>query len=56
MGAVSGHDLHLRRRVPGAYLPDLEQAGCILFWGYNPNLARLSPRHGHGGGGQTRGA
>jgi anaerobic selenocysteine-containing dehydrogenase len=27
--------------VPGAYMPDLEQAGCILFWGYNPNLARL---------------
>jgi anaerobic selenocysteine-containing dehydrogenase len=27
--------------VPGAYLPDLDQAGCILFWGYNPNLARL---------------
>jgi anaerobic selenocysteine-containing dehydrogenase len=28
--------------VPGSYLPDLEQAGCILFWGYNPNLARLT--------------
>ncbi len=28
--------------VPGAYLPDLDQAGCILFWGYNPNLARLT--------------
>ena len=28
--------------VPGAYLPDLENTGCILFWGYNPNLARLS--------------
>jgi anaerobic selenocysteine-containing dehydrogenase len=27
--------------VPGAYMPDLENAGCILFWGYNPNLARL---------------
>ncbi len=27
--------------VPGAYLPDLDRAGCILFWGYNPNLARL---------------
>src|SRR5512142_1008665 len=27
--------------VPGAYMPDLEQAGCILYWGYNPNLARL---------------
>jgi anaerobic selenocysteine-containing dehydrogenase len=22
-------------------MPDLENAGCILFWGYNPNLARL---------------
>jgi anaerobic selenocysteine-containing dehydrogenase len=28
--------------VPGNYLPDLENAECILFWGYNPNLARLS--------------
>ena len=28
--------------VPGSYMPDLEQAGCILFWGYNPNLARLA--------------
>ncbi len=28
--------------VPGIYMPDLERAGCILFWGYNPNLARLS--------------
>ena len=28
--------------VPGSYLPDLERAGCILFWGYNPSLARIS--------------
>jgi anaerobic selenocysteine-containing dehydrogenase len=28
--------------VPASYLPDLERAGCILFWGYNPNLARLA--------------
>src|SRR5215475_13098689 len=28
--------------VPGSYMPDLEHAGCILFWGYNPNLARLA--------------
>jgi anaerobic selenocysteine-containing dehydrogenase len=28
--------------VPGVYMPDLENAGCILFWGYNPNLARLA--------------
>jgi anaerobic selenocysteine-containing dehydrogenase len=27
--------------VPGAYLPDLERAGCILYWGYNPSVARL---------------
>jgi anaerobic selenocysteine-containing dehydrogenase len=27
--------------VPGRYLPDLEHAGCILFWGYNPWHARL---------------
>src|SRR5512138_2587762 len=28
--------------VPGSYMPDLENAGCILYWGYNPNLARIS--------------
>ncbi|RYP89058.1 molybdopterin oxidoreductase [Nocardioides guangzhouensis] len=28
--------------VPGSYLPDLESAGCILFWGYNPSVARLA--------------
>jgi anaerobic selenocysteine-containing dehydrogenase len=28
--------------VPGGYLPDLEHADCILFWGYNPNVARLA--------------
>ncbi len=27
--------------VPGAYLPDLNRAGCILYWGYNPSVARL---------------
>jgi anaerobic selenocysteine-containing dehydrogenase len=25
----------------GSAMPDLEHAGCILFWGYNPNIARL---------------
>ncbi len=28
--------------VPGAFMPDLERAGCILYWGYNPNIARIS--------------
>ncbi len=28
--------------VPGSYLPDLDNAGCILFWGYNPSVARLA--------------
>ncbi len=28
--------------VPGSYMPDIENAGCILFWGYNPNIARLA--------------
>jgi anaerobic selenocysteine-containing dehydrogenase len=27
--------------VPGHYMPDLEAAGCILFWGYNPSASRL---------------
>ena len=26
----------------GTHMPDLEHAGCMLFWGYNPSLARLS--------------
>ena len=28
--------------VPGAFMPDLERAGCLLFWGYNPSLARIA--------------
>ena len=28
--------------VPGTYLPDLDEAGCILYWGYNPSVARLA--------------
>ena len=28
--------------VPGAYMPDLDRAGCILFWAYNPSIARLA--------------
>jgi len=27
---------------PGTPMPDLEHAGCLLFWGYNPGLARLA--------------
>jgi anaerobic selenocysteine-containing dehydrogenase len=27
--------------VPGAFMPDLENAGCILYWGYNPSISRL---------------
>jgi anaerobic selenocysteine-containing dehydrogenase len=28
--------------VPGQYMPDLDRAACILFWGYNPSLSRLA--------------
>ncbi|MEU5258148.1 molybdopterin-dependent oxidoreductase [Amycolatopsis sp. NPDC021455] len=28
--------------VPGAYLPDLDNAGCVLYWGYNPSVSRLA--------------
>jgi anaerobic selenocysteine-containing dehydrogenase len=28
--------------VPGHYLPDLDRAECILFWGYNPSVSRLA--------------
>lgn len=27
--------------VPGTYMPDLDAAGCILYWGYNPSVSRL---------------
>ncbi|MGW7534051.1 molybdopterin-containing oxidoreductase family protein [Amycolatopsis sp. NPDC054798] len=28
--------------VPGAYLPDLDNAQCVLYWGYNPSVSRLA--------------
>lgn len=28
--------------VPGEYMPDLDRASCILFWGYNPLVSRLA--------------
>jgi anaerobic selenocysteine-containing dehydrogenase len=28
--------------VPGVYMPDLDRAECILFWGYNPAVSRLA--------------
>jgi anaerobic selenocysteine-containing dehydrogenase len=28
--------------VPGAYMPDIDNAGCILYWGYNPTVARIA--------------
>lgn len=28
--------------LPGTAMPDLENSGCILFWGYNPASARIS--------------
>jgi anaerobic selenocysteine-containing dehydrogenase len=28
--------------VPGVYMPDLDRAECILFWGYNPSVSRLA--------------
>lgn len=27
--------------VPGVFMPDLGNAGCILYWGYNPSASRL---------------
>jgi anaerobic selenocysteine-containing dehydrogenase len=28
--------------LPGTAMPDLDHAGCMLFWGYNPSGARIS--------------
>lgn len=36
------HTFGVGMGVAGTHMPDLEQAGCILFWGYNPSLARLT--------------
>lgn len=27
---------------PAGVMPDLEHAGCILFWGYNPSVSRIA--------------
>ena len=41
VGSLPRLDFTFGAPVPGAYMPDLERAGCILFWGYNPSVARL---------------
>lgn len=28
--------------LPASVMPDIENAGCILFWGYNPSLSRIA--------------
>jgi anaerobic selenocysteine-containing dehydrogenase len=28
--------------VPGQYMPDLDRAECILYWGYNPAVSRVA--------------
>ena len=28
--------------LPAACMPDLENTGCILFWGYNPTVSRIA--------------
>ncbi|HET7722993.1 MAG TPA: molybdopterin-dependent oxidoreductase, partial [Propionibacteriaceae bacterium] len=28
--------------VPGAYMPDIARAGCLLYWGFNPSIAWLA--------------
>ena len=28
--------------VPGAYMPDIERDGALLFWGFNPSIAWLA--------------
>ncbi len=28
--------------LPAVYMPDIENAGCILFWGYNPTVSRIA--------------
>ncbi len=28
--------------LPAGVMPDLENAGCILYWGYNPSISRIA--------------
>ena len=28
--------------LPAGVMPDLDRAGCILFWGYNPTVSRIA--------------
>lgn len=28
--------------LPAGVMPDLDKAGCILFWGYNPTVSRIA--------------
>ncbi len=28
--------------LPAGVMPDLENAGCILYWGYNPSVSRIA--------------
>jgi anaerobic selenocysteine-containing dehydrogenase len=28
--------------LPGDYMPDIEHAGTLLFWGYNPTVSRIA--------------
>ena len=48
MGARLRHAVHLRRGSVGSVErrrhAGHRNSGCILFWGYNPNIARLDPR------------
>ena len=41
-GFASRYTYGVGMGTPGTHMPDLENAGCILFWGYNPSLARLA--------------
>jgi anaerobic selenocysteine-containing dehydrogenase len=41
-GYASRYTYGIGMGTPGTHMPDLENAGCILLWGYNPSLARLS--------------
>src|SRR5438876_6291518 len=41
-GYASRYTYGIGMGTPGTHMPDLENAGCILFWGYNPSLSRIS--------------
>ena len=55
LGALSARRCTRTGRLfPALYMPDLDRAECILFWGYNPSVSRLAHATATRGGAAPR--